>query len=589
MRSKRLSALTLSFLCVALTRARAAVPISTSTTPAGVTIVHPTEGQRLPPISQVFVFGAVTPGSSLTLNGMPVTPHPKGGYLTMVPLKPGDMLLTAETQGPAGDTAKIERRFTVASPFTPSPMDPLTLEKGSITPSDNLWLSAGDTVRVTFQGSSGAEAEFQISGVKKKIPMLEIGSSSTTRRGIYEGFYQLQADDDLENENIEVTLKRGKTTLHQKAAGRLSTDTSGVTRVGVITEDTVAARTGPEAGYDLFLYKGMRVRLSGKMGASWRVRFSSIQSGWVKESAILELPRGSAVPQTLLTNMATVHQGESTLVRIPLGDVVPYRSEQSTDPMQLVITLFGTVNKTDLIKYDPRDPLVRIVRWKQIAPDTAQVIIEPTFKQWWGYDVRYEGTTLIVEVRKPWLSESIKGMVIAVDPGHGGTDKGAMGPHELLEKDANLAIAKVVVDALEKEGAKPFLVREKDIEVSLYERPRIAWSRNARLFVSIHCNASGVSENPIWNNGFSIYWYQPQSLPLARALHGAYLKRTGLPDHGLYYADLAVCRMTQMPAVLTEQAFIIVPEQEQLIFNPAFQKKIAASIVEGIEKFVNRP
>ena len=91
-------------------------------------------------------------------------------------------------------------------------------------------------------------------------------------------------------------------------------------------------------------------------------------------------------------------------------------------------------------------------------------------------------------------------------------------------------------------------------------------------------------------NGTSIYFYQPQSAALAQAIHAGYRKHAPiLPDHGLYYADFAVCRMTQMPAVLTEQAYIILPDQEEMIFDPKFQKNFANAIVNGIKTFVSEP
>ena len=128
------------------------------------------------------------------------------------------------------------------------------------------------------------------------------------------------------------------------------------------------------------------------------------------------------------------------------------------------------------------------------------------------------------------------------------------------------------------------------MDVPLYDRPRIAWKSKARLFVSVHCNASGLGENPLINNGNSVYWYQPQSQALAEAIHSSYRKAIpALPDHGLYYADFAVCRMTQMPAVLTEQAFLIVPEQEAMLLDPLFQKIFANAIVSGIKAFVSKP
>ena len=174
---------------------------------------------------------------------------------------------------------------------------------------------------------------------------------------------------------------------------------------------------------DLFLYRGMRVRLTGKIGSQWRVRFSGTQSGWVKDSAIQELPRGSGAPQAVVSNINITSYGESSLIRVPMSDVVPYRVEQTLESPTLIITLSGAVDKTDLIRYDPYDPLIQLVRWKQLSPEVCQLIIEPKFKTWWGFDVRYEGSTMVIEVRKPWVGDSIHGMKIAIDPGHGGSDK----------------------------------------------------------------------------------------------------------------------------------------------------------------------
>jgi len=564
------------------------VAVSTPTaaqasTPTTITVVHPQEGAKLPSLKEVFVYGAVVAGSTLTINGSTVPVHAKGGYLTMVPLMPGDNLLKLDSLAPGGLMGHLERRFTVATGFIPCPPSPIRIVKESITPADDMLLVAGDVVNVAFQGTPQATAEFSIEGVSRHIPLIETGSPP---QGLYEGSYVIPPGKTADQTEIIVTLKKGNV-RQARANGRLTIESGGVPRIGVILEDTVAARTATDGGYDLFLYKGMRVRLTGKIGNQWRVRFSAIQSGWVKESAIQELPRGSTGAQSVLTNMTVTYTGESSLIRIPLTEVLPYRLEQSLDPLSITVTLYGATNKTDLIRYDPADPLVRIVRWRQVTPDTCQIVIEPKFKKWWGFDVRYEGSTMIVEIRKPWADDSLRGMVIAVDPGHGGPEPGATGPHGTLEKDANLAIATVVVDTLEKSGAKPFLVRPTDADIPLYERSRIAWRNKARIFVSVHCNASGLGENPLWNNGSSVYFYQPQSQALAEMIHAGYRKHAAiLPDRGLYYADFAVCRMTQMPAVLTEQAYIILPAQEEMLFDPQFQKNLANAIVYGIKNFV---
>ncbi|OGR89655.1 MAG: hypothetical protein A2992_02295 [Elusimicrobia bacterium RIFCSPLOWO2_01_FULL_59_12] len=554
-----------------------------------LTVVHPTEGQQLPALRETFILGEATPGSTVTVNGAMLRVHPKGGYLAMVPLQTGPLVLSVQAVTPGGETAKVDRRVVVAEGWTELPAKPFTLKKETLEPMEDIVLSPGDPLRVFFQGTPQASGEFSVEGVMRHVPMSDRATSAASTgavRGLYEGTYIIQPDDEADKAPIEVVLKNRKHQVRAKTRGRLTIDTGKIPRVGVITEDVAALRTGAEGGYDLFLYKGMRVQLTGRVRGQRRVRLSSLQSGWIKDASVQELPRGTPVPRSHLNNIVLTRKPESTLIRVPLEDVLPYRTEQSLDPAQLTVTLYGAVNKTDLIRYDPADTLIRQVRWKQISRDTCQILIEPAFKTWWGYDVRYEGTTLMIEVRKPWTRAGIKGMTIAVDPGHGGSELGAIGPHGTLEKDANLEIARALRDALESAGARVTLTRNSDIDIPLYERSRIAWNNQAQLFISIHCNAAGPGENPLLVNGYSVYWYHPQSQALARAVHAQYGLRTRLPDRGLFYADFAVNRMTQMPAILTEQAYLIVPEQELLIFSPAFQRTAAQSILNGILAFL---
>ena len=564
------------------------VPVAVSTPSAALlTILHPLEGQKLPYLNQVFAFGQVAPGATLTFNGLPVTVHPKGGYLTMVPLTPGMSTIHAEVHDRFGAQTITDRHVYVSSGFVMSPIYPLTLEKGSVAPSEDLLLTAGDTLRVSFQGTTGGAAEFTISGLYGAIPMLEVGAGSATARGVYQGSLIIQPTDKFNSSVIEVALKKEAHTLRQKALGHLSVLSPAIPRIGQITDDIVAVRTAAEGGYDFFVYRGMKVQLIGRMNGQWHVRFSRSQTGWIKESAIQELPVGTLVPTSFLTNFTINHVSENTQIRVPLNEMLAWRAEQSLDPTSLTITLFGAIDRTNLIHYDSSDPLLRLVQWKQSGPDTTQLIIHPKFKTWWGYDVRYEGSTLVIEIRAPWKSHDLRGMIIAVDAGHGGLDSGAVGTLGTLEKNTNLAIARVVADTLEKAGAKPFLTRSQDIDVSLLDRTRLAWKAGARLFISIHGNSSGVEENPLWTNGYSVYFYHPQSLGLARAVHNAYMAQLpSLPDHGLYYDDLSVCRMTQMPAILTEQAYLIVPDQEQLLLDPKFHKSIAAAISAGIKHWL---
>ena len=90
--------------------------------------------------------------------------------------------------------------------------------------------------------------------------MLEMGN-----RGIYEGSYVLPPGQHATKARLFVTLKK-REWRKKRPKGHLTILAGGTPRIGIITDDTVAARTAVDGGYDVFLYKGMRVRLNGKNG-----------------------------------------------------------------------------------------------------------------------------------------------------------------------------------------------------------------------------------------------------------------------------------------------------------------------------------
>jgi len=194
--------------------------------------------------------------------------------------------------------------------------------------------------------------------------------------------------------------------------------------------------------------------------------------------------------------------------------------------------------------------------------------------------------------RKPKLSfadpkKPLAGLKIMVDPGHSPKRvpplDGAVGPMGYYEFEANLDIAKVLVPLLGSLGADVDMTRSGDEQVTLAERPRMAARAHSDLFISIHNNALGEGSDPLTGDkGFTVYFYQQHSMDLASHIHRAYKKNIPLPDEGMRYGDYHVVRLTQMPAVLIENAYMILPEQEALLLDSAFREKLAHSIAEGV-------
>jgi N-acetylmuramoyl-L-alanine amidase len=276
--------------------------------------------------------------------------------------------------------------------------------------------------------------------------------------------------------------------------------------------------------------------------------------------------------------------GERASIRIPLGERVPFRVDEGD--RRLTLTLYGAAGDASWIRYGAGASPVRRVTWTQ-EPGARTVLTVELDGDVWGYRTRWSGTDLLLEVRCPPImagGRPLDGRLIVVDPGH--PPGGATGPTGLREPDANLAVALRLRGLLEGAGARVVLTRASDMPVELGARVKLADSLDADLLVSIHNNALPDGLNPFTNNGTSVYYNQPRSLPLARAIQRALVERLGVRDLGVGRGDLALTRATWQPSVLCEGLYMILPDQEAALRDPAGQQLYARGVFEGIVAYL---
>mgnify|MGYP000994641534 CR=1 FL=1 len=185
-------------------------------------------------------------------------------------------------------------------------------------------------------------------------------------------------------------------------------------------------------------------------------------------------------------------------------------------------------------------------------------------------------------------------MKVYIDPGHGGSDPGAVGMYGTKEADINLEVGLILRELLKKRGVEVIISRESNRFVGLTERAQTANVEKADAFISIHCNAS-INRNA---HGFEIYTSpgQTRADPLATAIYYAW--EQAFPTHKLRpdwsdgdpdkEANYSVLRNTKMPAVLIELDFISNPVMEAWLSQKKNQASMAQTIMLGLFNWYGR-
>ncbi|MBO9874113.1 MULTISPECIES: N-acetylmuramoyl-L-alanine amidase [Xanthomonas] len=230
------------------------------------------------------------------------------------------------------------------------------------------------------------------------------------------------------------------------------------------------------------------------------------------------------------------------------------------------------------------------------------------------------------------MAPGMRPLIVAIDPGHGGQDPGASGPSGKHEKDVTLAIGRELARQINATpGMKAYMTRTTDVFIPLPMRAQKARAAKADIFISIHADAA---ENRS-ATGSSVYVLSTKGASSQRArwladkenaadlIGGVRLQKTdstlanvlldlaqsghmkasedaaghvlgGLKRIGnnhkpeIERANFAVLRTSDMPAMLVETAFISNPDEERRLTDPAYQRRIAGAVLDGVSTFFTR-
>lgn len=197
--------------------------------------------------------------------------------------------------------------------------------------------------------------------------------------------------------------------------------------------------------------------------------------------------------------------------------------------------------------------------------------------------------------------------VIFLDPGHGGTDSGALGylnGKAYKESDLNLKVSFKIRNLLEKQGYTVIMSRESDKTVGLYDRPRLSNEGDASLFISVHFNAlKGTNAS-----GIETFYYKSstsypsklnnllhndanrliESANLAVNIHNSLITDSKAVNRGVKQGAYTVVREVDIPAVLLELGFMTNTAELRKMIQDDYQNMLANSVVKGINNYYNK-
>ncbi len=595
-------------------------PVPVVRGPLALTVVYPPGDAVLEARDSSFLFGSTGAGdASLTINGFPVRVWPNGGWLAWLPLPPDSVMQFRLVARTPRDSAELLYRARRPARYA-RPDSAVWIDSTSLRPEGRVWVAPGEYLTLAARAAPGADVRLRLAdgSVVPLEPDPRPGEIPAGIRAFDRDTLNLRTEPQADRyagmlRGVRIgdpgpVLAPAATAPSASAPPVLEAVRGGDTarvrwplQVGLLDTVPVVAELGDPAGpadaivvgraaprtsYHWFFPAGTRAIVAGRRGDEVKLRLGEGVDAWVAAGEMRALPPGTPRPRGVAGSVSVTPAagGERAAIRIPLGVRVPFRVDEGD--RRLTVTLYGTAGDASWIRYGAGDSPVRRLAWTQEPGDRTVLDVE-LWSDVWGYRTRWSGTDLLLEVRRPPVMAAgrpLAGRLIVVDPGH--PPGGATGPTGLREADANLAVALRLRALLEGAGARVVMTRTEDVPVELSARVRLADSLDADLLVSIHDNALPDGLNPFTNNGSSVYYSQPRSLPLARAIQRALVERLGLRDLGVGRGDLALTRATWQPSVLCEGLFMILPDQEAALRDPAGQQLYARGVFEGIVDYL---
>ena len=546
----------------------------------------------------VFLMGTSDPGQPLTLDGEEVVRTTAGGtWGALAKLEMGENTFTFR-QGE--ETARVTVRR-----YTPGPAVAISdITEGSVFPrfacgvdSDaQLTLScmapAGGTVTAQLYGKSvtlsqSAQAEKGAPVAYRGTLTLNPGDydpDSTTRLGAVTYRLSYNGAESSHQSQGEVYVAGRNVPLVVENIGQLSSVLSDPDN-----DDSMLGTLKP--GAVVQVEKAVRTSRSGVITMAYKLRGSGyILAGTPSLGPMVRVQEGKPELPGRLDCLSNALQEDGSVV-ITLGPGTPaVLTSRSGDTLTLDCLGIGETGELSQLA----NSFVQGAAAEAIAGGIRITLSLNPAGQLWGYDLYYrDGNTCLYLKPAPQAGGSfarpLSGVTVLLDPGHGGSDPGAMGVAGRAgpaESQVNLAVTQAVQYRLEQLGAQVRLTRGDDSQLSLFDRVDASTAIYPDIFLSIHHNSGVLTGDMNRARRMECYYFEDGSRPFAQALMDRLPGLIGRPGTEPEQARYYVTRQTANPAVLLEVGFMVNPLEYEECIDRLTILKTACGVAEAVVDIV---
>lgn len=549
--------------------------------------VSPSKTQNTTTKPQQFITGTVCNGCSLTINKEPVHVWPTGAFAIEIQLNKGDNSFDLTVINAKGIRETQQIFYTLLPEISAKETTKPTIEYWSIFPQGDLMLQVGDRIQMTVKTLPGCTVQLENGFELQEIPV----SDSIGVKGVYKAEYTVGEKDNLltasplplklcittpDDQLIEAQTRFRYSKMPHQPILLQTTGKMPYLLIG-LGEDRLG---GAKIGY---LDSLIRLKAIGKTGDKYCVQLSEKRKAYIEEKHVQPVLNAPFTPGSITGNMRVWGDSSFDYTSLVLTTRLPYQSFQEINPSKIIIEVFGASGNTNWITQLQTAQEIESVQWKQTETDVFRIEISLKHKQHWGYTVYYQGNTLMIRVKRPPLSNTLQQLTIGIDAGHGGSNKGAFGLTGVMEKEMTLLLAKELEEVLLADGIKVIMSRRNDTTFDNHDRYLFFKEKNPDLLISLHLNSSA---DPINIRGTGTYYKHIGFKSLAQAVLKE-ITTIGLPENGLVgNFNFLLNGHTEFPNVLIETLYLSHPEEEYLILQPDFRKKMVLQIKKGLEKWL---